>query len=208
MRKKTRSGGPQDRRREDVKILAAAIQGAIDRYLELVFDEVNGLSRLLQQAGRWAQRGGALPPAAIRYHALARRANGKSSSCESCGHCDQCQAQRVLAHWSLLGFDKVISPLFDLMLGRGSDLNAALEQLQSACRELTGNSLATDMFMAHAFARAGFAPRDLPLRAAVEAAATRRRGRRMSRRRAPVQRHGLRVIEGGRSRARATTLDM
>ena len=75
------------------------------------------------------------------------------------------------------------------MAGRSDDLDAALAQLESTVLDLTGNRFFFFVIMAHAFARAGYAPGARPKRlVAVEA----------------ERRNGLRVLDGGKSRVTPT----
>lgn len=149
---------PQADQREDVKILAAATRGAIDRYFELFLDQLDRMNRWLLQAERWAETGGTLPSAVRRYERLAKLAYDTPSECHQCERCERCRAQQVLSSLSLLGFDTPLMHVFDLMTGRSRDLDGALQQLEATFMELTCNGLVTELIMAHAFARAGYAP--------------------------------------------------
>jgi hypothetical protein len=105
----------------------------------------------------------------------------------------------------LLGFEASISGLFDLMSGRSSDLDAALGQLNSTVLDLTGNEVFTDLIMAHAFARAGYAPGARPKRLSlVDADVASVRPKPGVHRVGPERRNGLRVLDGGKSRAAPT----
>ena len=197
---------PQDRTREDVKILAAATRGAIDRYFELFLDELDRLNHALLQAERWAERGGALPGTALRYQRLAKLAFDTPSRCQRCERCERCRAIQELSSWSLLGFDAPLVHLFDLMMGRSRDLEGALEELESTFLDFTRNGILTEVIMAHAFARAGYAPGFRSKRsrmgtsAQMSASALRKSAARSVH---PARRHGLRVLEGGKSKRRA-----
>ena len=202
--RKTKAQPPRDRRREAVTIVAAATRGAIDRYFELFLDELDRINHFLQLAERWTERGGKLPRAVVRYQELAKLAFDTAPSCHGCGRCDQCKAAQELSRWSLLGFDEPIRQLFDLMVGRTHDLDAALAQLESTFLDLSGNGIVAEVIMAHAFARAGYAPGSVPRRrvassidcAAVEGEERPPGGASRSRR------SGLRVLEGGKSTKR------
>jgi len=196
----------QDFRREDVKVLAAATRGAIDRYFELFLDELDRINRSLLQAERWADRGGALPGTVLRYQRIAKLAYDTPSSCQRCDRCDRCRALQELSSWSLLGFEGPLVQLFDLMVGRSRDLDTALDQLESTFLELTCNGFLTEVIMAHAFARAGYAPGVRAKRSRgvdtrnVSSAALRKQ---VSRSVDPERRGRLKVLEGGRSKRRA-----
>jgi hypothetical protein len=189
MRKKTKHSVPRDPRREAVTILAAATRGAIDRYFELFLDELDRINQSLRLAERWAERGGELPRAVARRLKPAKVSCNTPSICSGDKRCEQCKAEQELSRWSLLGFESTIDGLMHLMAGRSDDVDTALTQLESTVLDLTGNRFFTEVIMAHAFARAGYAP-----------SAARKRRLSAGRGGGPRRRNGLRVIDGGKSR--------